>query len=64
MSHAPVLGTARAMERETIFEYNFLIICRYMSCVKKSEDNSIANNCYNIKILNRLWEKLYLLFIE
>jgi hypothetical protein len=25
------------------FEYNFLIICRYLNFVKKSGDNSIAN---------------------
>ena len=40
------------------FEYNFLISCRYLYIVKKSEDNFIANRkftrLYNIKILNRL----------
>ena len=40
---------ARAMERK---EYNFLIICRYLNLVKKSEDNFIANR--KLKLLQFL----------
>jgi hypothetical protein len=40
------------------FEYNFLIICRYLKFVRKTHVNFIANkkssSCYNIKCLNRL----------
>ena len=53
--------------KNTEFECSFLIICRYMNFVKKSENNFIANwifaSCYNIKILYRLLKNM-LFFIE
>ena len=50
------------------FKNNFLIICRYLDLVQKSEDNIIGNikfiSYYNIKVLDRLREKIYVIFIE
>jgi hypothetical protein len=45
---------------------NYLIICRYLKLVKKTEDNVIANRklFYNIKILYRLREKCMLLALN
>ena len=40
------------------------IICKYLSLVKKSENNFKANrkssSCYNIQILYKLWRKFML----
>ena len=47
--------------KDNEFEYNFLIICRYLNLVKNQRKIFIAH-CYNTKILNRLWEKKYMLF--
>ena len=54
--------------KDNKLEYNFLPVCRYLNVAKISEDNFTANrkftSCYNIKILKRLWEKIYINFLE
>ena len=43
------------------FEYAFLIICRYLNLIK----NLLANGKKLLQqIVNRLWEKIYVIFIE
>jgi hypothetical protein len=52
------------MERSQLYEYNDLIVCRYLKFKKTPDDNVLANRkftSYNhIKIIIRLYE--YLLF--
>ncbi len=55
-------GTCSSKSNRKDFEYNFLIICRYLKLVKKCKDNLRANieitGCSNIKILYRLWKSI------
>ena len=52
------------MERSQLYEYNDLIVCRYLKFKKTPDDNVLANRKFtihnHIKIIIRLYE--YLLF--
>ena len=60
--------SSKRNEKDSEFEYNFLIICRYLNLVK-----SLRIIVYQIeysqivttyKMLNRLWENIYIMYMQ